>query len=224
VGVVFVLVGFGASAAVARAADSVAPAPFRSAETCRPCHTGIYDEWRQSAMARTAVLAEWSLAMSLDTLEWTGEEEKIRELCYACHAPFARRTGALDLSTSPHREGVSCDYCHSVRAVEASPRINVATVVRQDRPACGREVDRTRDPGTAADGPLGVLCRVPLLRVAGQWHADRLDLQAMGGQSLPCRGRAVSDLPHAAPAGPCEQRSERADACRRGVASLSGCA
>lgn len=131
-GVVFVLVGFGASAAVARAADSVAPAPFRSAETCRPCHTGIYDEWRQSAMARTAVLAEWSLAMSLDTLEWTGEEEKIRELCYACHAPFARRTGALDLSTSPHREGVSCDYCHSVRAVEASPRINVATVVPGD--------------------------------------------------------------------------------------------
>jgi len=113
-------------------ARAEAPATFRSAEVCRPCHATIYGEWRQSSMARSPELAGWSLEASLEALRWMGQEEKIRDLCYACHAPVARRTGPLDLSTSPHREGVTCDYCHSVRAVEVSSRINVATVVPGD--------------------------------------------------------------------------------------------
>ncbi len=112
-----------------RVAVAEEPATFRSAEVCRPCHTMIYDEWRQSSMARSPELAGWSLEASLEALRFMGQEEKIRPLCYACHAPVARHTGPLDLSTSPHREGVTCDYCHSVRAVEVSSRINVATVV-----------------------------------------------------------------------------------------------
>jgi len=121
----------------ARPADGAEPSPaaspariepFRSAEVCRPCHPSIYEEWRQSAMARSPELARWSLEASLDALAWTDEEERIRELCYACHAPLARTAGKLDLSTSPHDEGVSCDYCHSLRDVEVSPRINVARV------------------------------------------------------------------------------------------------
>jgi hypothetical protein len=105
---------------------------FRSAETCRPCHPEIYDEWRGSAMARSVELSGWSLFSSLAVLRANGEGERIRGLCYACHAPFARASGALDLKAAPLHEGVSCDYCHSLRAVEASPRINVATVVPGD--------------------------------------------------------------------------------------------
>lgn len=101
---------------------------FRSAKTCQPCHPDIYEEWRQSPMARSVELAGWSLRPSLAALRVTGEQEAIRELCYACHAPFARQAGSLALDTPPLHEGVSCDYCHSVRDVEASPRINVAVV------------------------------------------------------------------------------------------------
>jgi hypothetical protein len=79
-------------------------------------------------MARSPELARWSLEASVDALAFSGQEERIRELCYACHAPFARHEGPLDLTSSPHEEGVSCDYCHSIREVEVSPRINVVRV------------------------------------------------------------------------------------------------
>ncbi len=125
--VVVVLLGAVPARAIAETASPPA-ATFRSAEVCRPCHQGIYDEWRESAMARSVTLAGWSLEASRDALDSMGQEGMIRELCYACHAPVARKSGPLDLSGSPHDEGVTCDYCHSVRSVEVSSRINVATV------------------------------------------------------------------------------------------------
>ena len=103
-------------------------ATFSSAETCKPCHPDIYDEWKQSPMARSVELSGWSLRTSLEVLRSTGEAETIRTLCYSCHAPFARTTGSLDLDTKPLDEGVSCDFCHSVRDVEVAPTLNIATV------------------------------------------------------------------------------------------------
>jgi hypothetical protein len=120
-------------------------AAFRSATACKPCHPEIYDEWRQSAMARSVVLAGPLLRQSLAFLRATGEGERIRELCYACHAPLARRDGSLDLDAAPLDEGVTCDYCHSVRTVEASPAINAATVV-PDGVKSGPHAD-ARSPG-----------------------------------------------------------------------------
>ncbi len=110
---------------------------FSSAETCRPCHPQIYDEWHASPMARTVDLAGWSLRSSLAVLRSTGEAETMRTLCYACHAPFAREHGSLDLETPPLHEGVSCDFCHSVRDLEVAPTLNVASAV----------------PGTVKTGP-----------------------------------------------------------------------
>jgi Cytochrome c554 and c-prime len=127
-----VAVGLGVLAVVAvvgrpRVADQ-APSEFRSAVVCRQCHQEIYDEWRASPMARSVELAGWSLEISRETLADGHRTDDVRALCYACHAPFARTSGPLDLRSSPHREGVSCDYCHSLREVEASPHINVARV------------------------------------------------------------------------------------------------
>ncbi len=102
---------------------------FRSAETCKPCHPDIYDEWRQSPMARSVELSGWSLRASLDVLRTVGEDETIRTLCYSCHAPFARTSGSLALDTPPLHEGVSCDFCHSVRDVEVAPTLNISTAV-----------------------------------------------------------------------------------------------
>lgn len=102
---------------------------FSSASTCKPCHAEIYEEWRQSPMARSVELSRWSLKPSLEVMRAIGEEETIRTLCYSCHAPFARTTGSLDLDTSPIDEGVSCDACHTVRDVEVAPTLNIATTV-----------------------------------------------------------------------------------------------
>jgi hypothetical protein len=112
---------------------------FQPAASCRPCHAAIYDEWRASSMARTVALSAWSLQPTLEVLVATGEGERIRELCYSCHAPFARASGPLELDAPAFHEGVSCDWCHSVREVEASPRLNVAVV----------------EPGDVKTGPHG---------------------------------------------------------------------
>jgi hypothetical protein len=109
------------------ALDAHAAVTFSSAETCRPCHPQIYEEWTKSPMARSVELAGWSLRSSLDVLRATGEGETIRSLCYTCHAPFARTSGSLDLDTPPLHEAVSCDFCHSVRDVEVAPTLNVST-------------------------------------------------------------------------------------------------
>ena len=113
-------------------AHAAPAAGFRSAETCKPCHPDIYDEWRQSPMARSVELSGWSLRASLDVLRATGEAETMRTLCYSCHAPFARTAGSLDLDTVPLSEGVSCDFCHSVRDVEVAPTLNISTAVPGD--------------------------------------------------------------------------------------------
>jgi len=41
----------------------------------------------------------------------------IRKTCLGCHAPIAVKTGDLRLEKKVSWEGVTCDYCHSVRDV-----------------------------------------------------------------------------------------------------------
>jgi len=100
------------------------PQDFASAETCKPCHTEIYQQWRTSFHSQAAT----------DSLFWQLFQQAVRDvgsrasaLCLTCHAPvatvgrevkwFGPVSGQLELSPVA-REGVTCDFCHTVSGAE----------------------------------------------------------------------------------------------------------
>lgn len=100
------------------------PQDFASAETCRPCHTEIYEQWRTSFHSQAAT----------DSLFWRLFQQAVRDvgsrasaLCLTCHAPvatvgrevkwFGPVSSQLELSPVS-REGVTCDFCHTVSGSE----------------------------------------------------------------------------------------------------------
>jgi len=97
---------------------------FASAETCKPCHTEIYQQWRMSFHSQAAT----------DSLFWRLFQQAVRDVgsrasafCLTCHAPvatvgrevkwFGPVSSELELS-SVAREGVTCDFCHTVSGTE----------------------------------------------------------------------------------------------------------
>ena len=97
---------------------------FASAETCRPCHVEIYQQWRSSYHSQAAT----------DPVFWQLFEQAIRDtssrasaLCLTCHAPVAtvgREVAWLGRVSSPlelspvAQEGVTCDFCHTISGQE----------------------------------------------------------------------------------------------------------
>jgi len=97
---------------------------FASADTCKPCHTEIYQQWRTSFHSQAAT----------DSLYWRLFQQSVREvgsrasaLCLSCHVPvatvgrevkwFGPVSSELELSPVA-REGVTCDFCHTISGNE----------------------------------------------------------------------------------------------------------
>lgn len=92
---------------------------YSSSFVCGKCHLDIYNQWRESIHAaaldnpvfRTAYLESY-----LDN------PEESRQLCLGCHAPIAVALEDFGFEKAVSKEGVSCDVCHSIAAVEPSPQ------------------------------------------------------------------------------------------------------
>ena len=89
------------------------PAPA-SAELCGRCHRAIHESWQTSAHA-TAMTSPIFLDAKDSAEQEFGVEA--RKVCLSCHAPMAGQLNDLDLSRKVSWEGVTCDYCHSIREV-----------------------------------------------------------------------------------------------------------
>jgi len=85
-----------------------------SAELCGRCHRAIHEAWKSSSHARAM-----ESRLFQDALESAESElgAAVRKTCLSCHAPIAVQTGDLTLQKKVSWEGVTCDYCHSVREV-----------------------------------------------------------------------------------------------------------
>src|SRR5437867_12898549 len=99
---------------VAGPATGPAMQPASSAEVCGRCHRAIYDSWKTSthADAMQSTLFQDSLQLAEGDFG-----PKARKVCLGCHAPLAIQTGDLGLARKASWEGVTCDYCHSLRSV-----------------------------------------------------------------------------------------------------------
>ncbi|MBZ5590053.1 MAG: cytochrome c family protein [Acidobacteriia bacterium] len=87
---------------------------YTSAMVCGSCHIDIYDSWKKSLHAFSLSDPVFDAAFML-ALRDAGDEA--RRLCLRCHAPLTIANSDFDLREGVTREGVSCDFCHTVVAV-----------------------------------------------------------------------------------------------------------
>ena len=92
---------------------------YTSARTCGECHADIYNSWKNSLHAFSMTDPIFDAAY-MQALKVGGEEA--RRLCLQCHAPMAAVNGDYELKLGVTREGVSCDFCHTVTAVHLEDR------------------------------------------------------------------------------------------------------
>lgn len=108
--------------------------PTRS-DVCGECHRDIYKMWRNSQHARSM-----EDPVFLDAYKGTlaGEGPAVARVCLGCHAPLGELVKDQELKLKVTWEGVTCDYCHSITAVNTTTKTPKLTV----------------DIGTVKRGPL----------------------------------------------------------------------
>lgn len=118
------------TAAVAQVSDvpveeKINPDSFTSAEVCGECHQAIHAVWQQSMHSQSLSNGVFQAAYRI-AKKATSEERS--QLCLNCHAPTVRETGDYGAEDAITNEGVTCDFCHSIRKVEfeqTNPRVDL---------------------------------------------------------------------------------------------------
>ncbi len=94
-----------------------AAAPYTPAEECSSCHAAIHDFWSGSPHALSATNPVFLDALER-AAELAGDGTAARRACVWCHAPTTLVTGDLRLEQPISREGITCDFCHTVKDVD----------------------------------------------------------------------------------------------------------
>ena len=108
----------------AQAAEPLKSADFTPAEQCGTCHQEIYQQWRGSMHSRAATD---SVFWKFYEQAWRDTRGEVGAACLTCHTPVAtvtkelRPTGRvtlpLELSLMA-KDGVTCDFCHTIAGNE----------------------------------------------------------------------------------------------------------
>jgi hypothetical protein len=96
-----------------------------SAEFCGRCHRTIFDAWRSSSHAKAMESRIFQDALELAENEFGASA---RKTCLKCHSPVGSAVNDWNLQKKVSWEGVTCDYCHSVRQVSLGTSNPKATV------------------------------------------------------------------------------------------------
>ncbi|HSD50380.1 MAG TPA: multiheme c-type cytochrome, partial [Candidatus Methylomirabilis sp.] len=110
--------------------------PYTSAKVCANCHEDIYNMWSRSLHALSLSDPVFDVAY-MQVLK--SGDAKARNSCLRCHAPTTRVTRDFALRDEVTREGVSCDFCHTISVVNMEDRAEPYTF----------------RPGMVKFGPLG---------------------------------------------------------------------
>lgn len=85
---------------------------FKNSSECGKCHVDIYKTWTVSMHALSAQNPVFKLAYQEAYTKTSG---KAKYLCLKCHSPTAFISGDLELENEMSKEGVGCDFCHSIK-------------------------------------------------------------------------------------------------------------
>jgi hypothetical protein len=132
----------------AAAAPSQAPPAdeYTPAKACAECHETIHQYWADSAHATSASNPAYLAALESAVAD-AADAASVRRECVWCHAPTALVSNDYGLEQAITREGVTCDFCHTVA-----------------------DVDMTR-PGHPFELAPGPVKRGPLEFAASDFHA-----------------------------------------------------
>ena len=92
----------------------LASGKFNSARSCGSCHQAIFDKWTQSMHANSYVDPAFRDALYKAHYLSQGAAAAI---CLRCHSPTAAESQDLYGTSALTREGVTCDFCHSIGAL-----------------------------------------------------------------------------------------------------------
>jgi hypothetical protein len=93
-------------------------APYKAAAECGECHEAIYRNWSEGPHARSATSPVFLAALT----RAADSDPEAPRTCVWCHAPTTVVTGDTRLERPLSREGITCDFCHTVVAVDMERR------------------------------------------------------------------------------------------------------
>ena len=88
------------------------PGIFTSSEVCGKCHADIYKAWSGASVhAQSMADPDFQNALAEVAID-------NRSTCLLCHAPTTIVTKDIQANLNITHEGITCDFCHSVRNVD----------------------------------------------------------------------------------------------------------
>lgn len=97
------------------------PDGFTSSAVCGECHQAIHAVWSRSLHSNAWSNAIFQAGYRRARDDYGPEGAKV---CLSCHAPTVRHTKDYEVKQAITAEGVTCDYCHSVRAVDLTDPVD----------------------------------------------------------------------------------------------------
>ena len=92
------------------------PNPYASADDCAKCHVSIHQYWSESTHAK-AVLSPLFPTVLAKAAQISRDQDATRRQCIGCHSPTTLVSADWDLQQPVSRQGVTCDFCHTVKDV-----------------------------------------------------------------------------------------------------------
>lgn len=94
---------------------------WTSSAVCGECHQAIHAVWQHSLHALA-----WSNGVFQASFRRANEEfgAKTSQQCLLCHAPTVRHGKDFAVEKPITAEGVTCDFCHSIRAVDLADAVD----------------------------------------------------------------------------------------------------
>lgn len=95
--------------------ESINKKGYTSSKVCRECHTTIYNFWKNSLHALSIEDPIFNVAY-MQSLKY--DSERAKKTCLKCHAPIVQYNSDYELRQEITREGISCDFCHTIQDVD----------------------------------------------------------------------------------------------------------
>jgi nitrate/TMAO reductase-like tetraheme cytochrome c subunit len=102
---------------LAGSAQGAAIEPLSSAEVCGRCHRAIHEAWKTSSHAQAMESPLFQDALEMTEADFGAAG---RKTCLGCHSPLIAQSNDATLQKKLSWEGVTCDYCHSMRSVNTT--------------------------------------------------------------------------------------------------------
>jgi len=97
--------------------QKVNPTGWTSSAVCGECHQAIHAVWSRSLHASSFTNGVFQAGYARANDSFGPEKARV---CLSCHAPTVRETKDFAAAQPMTAEGVSCDFCHSIKAVDLS--------------------------------------------------------------------------------------------------------